>query len=197
MWKFAGATTGDKFEIEDMNIWAYEWTQIPNLNANVKDPFYDTTHDLPVYQIRSGSRFIYFAAREFSNCVWGVFVPTEQLKIPSEVSMIESRIKQFDGFWLFYVCEHAHPLNRQLHFIGSSLGLVCLALLCYTGNLFFFPLGLVMGYGFAWAGHFFVEQNKPASFSYPLWSLRSDWKMWALMLTGRMRPEIARAVRTA
>ncbi len=108
-----------------------------------------------------------------------------------------NRITSYDEFWLFYIREHSHPLNRQLHFSGSSLGLVCLAAWFCTGNLLFFPLGLLIGYGFAWAGHFFVEKNKPASFSYPLWSLRSDWKMWALMLTGRLQPEIARAVRTA
>ena len=111
--------------------------------------------------------------------------------------MSDTRITNYDEFWLFYVREHSHPLNRQLHFIGSSLGLVCLALLFYTGNLLFFPLGLVIGYGFAWVGHFFVEKNKPASFKYPLWSFRSEWKMWALMLLGRMRPEIERAVKAA
>jgi hypothetical protein len=110
--------------------------------------------------------------------------------------MAGQRIASYDEFWLFYVREHAQPLNRQLHFIGSSLGLVCLATLFYTGNLLFLPLGLLLGYGFAWIGHFFVERNKPASFSYPLWSFRSDWKMWALMLTGRMDSEVARALRT-
>ena len=105
-----------------------------------------------------------------------------------------NRINSFDEFWPFYVREHSHPLNRQLHFIGSSLGLVCLAMVFYTGNLLFIPLGLVIGYGFAWVGHFFIEKNKPASFDYPLWSFRADWKMWARMLTGRMSPEVERAL---
>jgi hypothetical protein len=66
---------------------------------------------------------------------------------------------------------------------------VCL----YTGNLLFIPLGLMLGYGFAWVGHFFIERNKPASFNYPLWSFRADWKMWALILAGRMNVEVERA----
>ena len=106
------------------------------------------------------------------------------------------RINNFDEFWLFYVREHAHPLNRQLHFIGSSCGLICLLLGVTQGHWLFIPLGLLLGYGFAWVGHFFIERNKPASFSYPLWSLRGDGKMWALMLRGRMQPEVERAVRT-
>jgi hypothetical protein len=107
------------------------------------------------------------------------------------------RIANFEEFWPFYVREHANALNRQLHFIGSSCGLVCLFAGLYTLNWLFIPLGLVIGYGFAWVGHFFFEKNKPASFNYPLWSFRADWKMWALILTGRMQAEVERAVRVA
>lgn len=104
------------------------------------------------------------------------------------------RLKSFEEFWPFYAREHSHPMNRTLHFIGSTFGLVCLMVLLATGVLWFFPLGLVLGYGFAWVGHFFIERNKPASFKYPFWSFRADWKMWALILTGRMDDEVRRAV---
>jgi hypothetical protein len=48
------------------------------------------------------------------------------------------------------------------------------------------------GYGFAWTGHFFVEHNRPATFQYPFWSLAADWKMWGMILTGRMKTELRR-----
>ncbi|MEK7830894.1 MAG: DUF962 domain-containing protein [Acidobacteriota bacterium] len=105
----------------------------------------------------------------------------------------EKRLNSFEEFWPYYVREHSHPINRLLHFAGSTLGLVCLAAAVVIGNWWFVPLGLVFGYGFAWIGHFFVEMNKPASFKYPLWSFRADWKMRALMLRLQMEPEIRRA----
>ena len=105
------------------------------------------------------------------------------------------RIKNFEDFWPYYVQEHRAAGYRLLHFIGSALGLVCLVSTFVTGNLWFILLGLSLGYGFAWVGHFFVERNKPATFQYPLWSFRADWRMWRLMLLGRMREEVERIER--
>ena len=52
-------------------------------------------------------------------------------------------------------------------------------------------MALIPGYGGAWIGHFLVEKNKPATFEYPLWSFIGDYKMIALMLTGKMEEEVA------
>ena len=98
------------------------------------------------------------------------------------------RIKNFEDFWPYYVREHRAAGCRLLHFIGSALGLVCLVSTFVTGNLWFILLGLALGYGFAWVGHFFVERNKPATF-------QADWRMWRLMLLGRMREEVERIER--
>ena len=89
------------------------------------------------------------------------------------------------------------PTCRALHFVGSTLGLVCLLATFITGQLWLLLLGLALGYGFAWTGHFFVEYNWPATFQYPLWSFRADGKMWWLTLVRRMQPEVERARRTA
>ena len=104
----------------------------------------------------------------------------------------EDRIKNFEEFWPYYLQEHSTAGCRLLHFIGSTLGVICLVLTFTTGNLWLIPLGLALGYGFAWIGHFFIEHNKPATFQYPIWSFRADWKMWRAMLLGRIRKEIER-----
>jgi len=52
----------------------------------------------------------------------------------------------------------------------------------------------VLGYGFAWIGHFFFEKNQPATFTYPLWSLRGDFRMLRLTWAGKMGGEVARLI---
>ncbi len=102
------------------------------------------------------------------------------------------QITNFNEFWDFYVQEHSKPMTRTLHFVGTTLGLFLLVWLIWSGMWYFFPLSFVVGYGFAWVAHFFVEKNRPASFKYPLWSFISDYKMIWYMLTGRMGQEVER-----
>lgn len=106
--------------------------------------------------------------------------------------MENDRITNYAEFWDFYVQEHSQPLTRLLHFIGTALGLVILVWVLRTGNWGYFPLCLVVGYGFAWFSHFVIEKNKPATFQYPLWSFISDYKMMFYMLTGKMNSEVER-----
>lgn len=95
-------------------------------------------------------------------------------------------------FWDFYVSEHSLPLTRALHFIGTTLGIASAIFFVVRGQWYFFPIFFVIGYGFAWYAHFFVEKNRPASFRFPFWSFISDFKMIAFMLTGKMAAEVER-----
>jgi hypothetical protein len=101
--------------------------------------------------------------------------------------------KSFDGFWLFYLREHSRPRTRMLHYIGTALVLLIAAAAAATANWWLLALMPVAGYGFAWSAHMRVEQNRPATFTHPLWSLVSDFRMFFLWLTGRLGPELRRA----
>jgi hypothetical protein len=104
------------------------------------------------------------------------------------------RIASFREFWPYYVREHARPLTRGLHYIGTGGLLVTLAIALVTGRWALLGLLPVLGYGFAWTAHFFVERNRPATFTHPLWSLRADFVMFAKMLRGQMRDEARRVL---
>jgi hypothetical protein len=99
-------------------------------------------------------------------------------------------MRSFDEFWPFYLGEHAKPATRAFHFVGSTIALVLVASSAVTGSLWWILFAFLPGYGFAWFSHFFIEKNKPASFKYPLWSFIADWKMWSLILTGRIESEV-------
>ena len=95
--------------------------------------------------------------------------------------------QSFSDFWPHYLGEHSKPATRLLHCVGSIAAIALLVVLIVIGKWWLFPLALAPGYGMAWVGHFFVEKNRPATFTYPLWSFMGDWKMLALMLRGRLR----------
>ncbi len=104
----------------------------------------------------------------------------------------QARIATYTEFWPHYLREHAAPQTRRLHYIGTALTFVALALAILVHPVWLIGVPL-MGYGFAWVAHFFVEKNKPATFTHPLWSLFSDYRMFFAAITGRLGPHLDRA----
>lgn len=104
--------------------------------------------------------------------------------------MAEKEYKTFWSFYPYYLREHSDPVNRTLHFIGTGLVLASFVAGLVTMRWYFFAALPFLGYGFAWVGHFFVEKNKPATFTYPLWSLGSDFVMFWHILTGQIQKRL-------
>jgi hypothetical protein len=104
----------------------------------------------------------------------------------------ERTIGSFDEFWPYYVGEHRDPTGRALHYFGTGLGTLTMFVAVFTRNPWLVPLALVLGYGPAWVAHFFIENNRPATFKYPLWSLMADYKMIGLAIRGKMAEEVQR-----
>ena len=96
------------------------------------------------------------------------------------------RYGTFHDFYPFYLTEHSRSGTRRLHFAGTLLVLLTLVSALASGRWALLWLVPMFGYGFAWAGHFFVERNRPATFQYPLYSLAGDFRMFADMLRGRV-----------
>jgi len=94
--------------------------------------------------------------------------------------------KSFAEFYPFYLGEHSNRTCRRLHFLGSTLALLCLAVAIWRGAPQYLLYALLCGYGFAWIGHFVFEKNKPASFKRPLYSFMGDWKMYGEIWRGKI-----------
>lgn len=96
------------------------------------------------------------------------------------------RYQSFQEFYPFYLSQHENRVCRRLHVVGSLLVLALLASAITTGQWMALWLLPLLGYGFAWVGHFAFERNKPATFQYPLYSFMGDWVMLWQTLTGKL-----------
>lgn len=106
---------------------------------------------------------------------------------PSAPSASQGRFRRFADFYPFYLSEHSNPVCRRLHFFGTVLVLAALLAAALTRNALWLLAAPIAGYGFAWAGHFFFEHNRPATFAHPWYSLVGDFVLFRDMLFGRVR----------
>ena len=98
---------------------------------------------------------------------------------------MEKKYTSLKEFYPYYLTEHQNPTSRVLHFIGTGLVLVVLCLAIAMAQYIWLAAIPVIAYGFAWVGHFFFEKNKPATFTYPFYSLASDFLLFFDLLRGK------------
>lgn len=94
--------------------------------------------------------------------------------------------QSFAEFYPYYLQEHSSAVCRRLHFVGTSCVLLLLGYVLVSQNVVWLWAFPVIGYGFAWVGHFFFEKNRPATFKHPLYSLAGDFVMYKDMIIGRV-----------
>jgi hypothetical protein len=104
-----------------------------------------------------------------------------------DMGMKPKRFKTYKEFYAFYLTEHSKSATKALHFVGTLIALLFLALALAVREPRFLIVALVNGYLFAWLSHFFIEKNRPATFRHPFYSFISDFKMFFEILTGRLK----------
>ena len=100
---------------------------------------------------------------------------------------MNKKYQNFAEFYPFYLSQHENTTCRRLHFVGSLLTVLLVFYIVFSSQWMMLLLIPVIGYGFAWLGHFFFEKNRPATFTYPVYSFIGDWVMFKDMLFGRMK----------
>lgn len=99
---------------------------------------------------------------------------------------MSQKYSTYAAFFPFYLAEHSRPDTRAMHYFGTALGLLLFVAAVTTRNFWLVPAAFVTGYGFAFLAHHIFEKNRPATFTYPLWSFRADFHMFWLWLTGQL-----------
>jgi len=105
---------------------------------------------------------------------------------------MQEKFATYGAFWPHYLAEHRRPATRALHGAGTVAGVALLMAAVWLREPLLLLAAPAAGYGPAWVGHALVERNRPATFRHPLWSLASDFRMVALMATGRLGRELER-----
>jgi len=98
---------------------------------------------------------------------------------------IKKKYRSLKEFYPFYLSEHQDTTSRTLHFIGTFILFIILLWALFSQTWWGLALIPVVGYGFAWVGHYFFEKNMPATFQYPFYSLASDFTLFWHLLTGK------------
>ncbi len=107
--------------------------------------------------------------------------------------MSDKKLNTFKDFWPYYVLEHRKPETQAMHAVGTSLGIAGAVAAVATRKPWLIPLGLVGAYGAAWFSHYTIENNRPATFKYPLYSFAADFKMFGKIIQGKMSEEVQKA----
>jgi len=109
------------------------------------------------------------------------------------VSFLMERITSYREFWPFYLSEHAKPLTRAWHMAGTATAIMLGVAAVSGASIGLLLAAAIAGYGPAWATHFLIEKNRPATFRYPVWSFISDLRMLVVWLAGGLSRELEKA----
>ena len=67
-----------RVSLEGIDPWKHEWRRCPQESITVAHPSYPAErHTMFVYEISARERTVKFATGEFSNGVWGFYLPAD------------------------------------------------------------------------------------------------------------------------
>jgi hypothetical protein len=107
--------------------------------------------------------------------------------------MLRETYASFDEFWLDFLRVHSLPVTRSFHYLGMFAAGAALLMFLTSSNVVWLLAMIAAPYAFGFFGHGVFEKNQPATFRHPAYSARAALRMFFFWLTGRLKPELARA----
>ena len=75
-WTYVGNSAGEPFWLEPgIELWTHAPWLRSGTRVRILDPLYGAAYEFDVYEIDVEGRRVRFAAGEFSNGIWGFYVP--------------------------------------------------------------------------------------------------------------------------
>ena len=102
------------------------------------------------------------------------------------------KLKDFNEYYDYYLTLHQKRATKLFHIVGNLTTIFYIIIIIYLSmlNLFWLPMILLspfIVYPFAWYSHLFIEKNKPAAWSNPLWAKLCDWRMIYEVFIGKIK----------
>jgi hypothetical protein len=73
-WEYVKTEVEGNCQLFGVNLFDYEWEDTHS-RIKVKDPAYRQEHMITIFRVKIEDKFYTFAAGEFSNCIWGFYLP--------------------------------------------------------------------------------------------------------------------------
>ncbi|MGZ5989506.1 MAG: Mpo1-like protein [Rhizomicrobium sp.] len=96
----------------------------------------------------------------------------------------------YADFWTCCLQEHSRPAIRNFHYFGTSAAVLNLCRGMVTGHAWYFRPGVGRRLRTGVVRPFFVEKNRPATFTCPIWSPVSDFRMALCWIIGCLEREL-------
>ena len=100
-------------------------------------------------------------------------------------------VHTFEDFWPHYVRLHTRPETHALHAVATLSCLGLLGAAAVTRQPVLAVMAPLVNFAFAQASHRIFEENVTTPWKNQLWHTRAELRMLRLVLTGRMRAEVA------
>ena len=101
---------------------------------------------------------------------------------------MKKEYESLDAFYKgYFLIGHKHKYTKLFHFVAIGGAIILGITFFITLDYWFLLAGFAVGYGLSIVSHYLFEKNEPATYSDPVYSFFSAFRMFFEILIGRHR----------